>query len=394
MKPVISCTFSTLGAVALVLGGCAQSANSDTDAAAPPGAPPAAPELKASDTKTSDTKATVHAVDVGSVAPDFALADQNNKIHRLADYKGKTVVLAFYPADMTAGCSLEARNLTLALPEFEKRGVQLFGVSVQDVNSKKTFCDKEGIKYSLLADVEKKTSRDYGVLLPQGVAKRVSFVIGPDGKVVAVDREVRPASVAKDTLALVEKVQAETKATEGKTTSANNTGQFVTMDQAVAAFSLPNLDGKKVEVGDWEKQKATVIFFMSTKCPVSTVYYSRVTGLAKTYKEKGVRFIGINSNQEEPAPSVASHAKKQGFTFAVLKDTGNVVADRFNANVTPEVFVIDNTGVLRYHGRIDDNKDASAVKSRDLQNALDELLNGKAVTRKNAPAMGCAINRG
>ncbi|HEX8835233.1 MAG TPA: peroxiredoxin, partial [Abditibacteriaceae bacterium] len=124
-------------------------------------------------------------IDVGSVAPDFALPDQDNKLHRLSDLKGKTAILVFYPVDMTAGCSLQARNLTESLNVFEKRGVKVFGISVQDVASKRQFCDKEGIKYPLLADIDKSVARNYGVL-SGGVAQRVSFIVGADGKVAAV----------------------------------------------------------------------------------------------------------------------------------------------------------------------------------------------------------------
>jgi len=379
MKRIYKCSLSTLSAVALVMGGCSQSANSDDKPAAPAGGAPAAP-------------ATATAVDVGSVAPEFALEDQNNKIHRLADYKGKTVVLAFYPADMTGGCSLEARNLTKALPEFEKRGVQLFGVSVQDVKSKKAFCDKDGIKYSLLADVEKKTSADYGVLAG-GYSKRVSFIIGPNGRVVAVDRNVRPASVADDTLKLVDASQAEAKTVAAGGGSPASQSAKIEIDKPVFSFKLPNYDGKETEVGAWDKSKATVILYIATKCPISNAYNGRMADIAKAYSAKGIRFVGINSNKAELSPEIADHAKANKFGFPVLKDTGNIIADRFEAKVTPEVFVVDSAGILRYHGRIDNDKDIKAVNTSELKTALDELLAGKPVTTKTSPAFGCSIKR-
>lgn len=146
---------------------------------------------------------------VGVKAPDFALPDQNNTIHKLADSKGKIVVLAFYPADMTKGCSLEAHNFTTALGEFKKRDVVLYGISVQDVDSKKKFCDKDGITYPLLADAKKGTSKDYGVLSGIGVARRVTFVIDKKGSVAAVDPSVNPATVVPDTLKMVDAVIAK-----------------------------------------------------------------------------------------------------------------------------------------------------------------------------------------
>ena len=108
---------------------------------------------------------------------------------------------------MSSGCTIEAHKLTQALPEFQKRKAQVFGVSVQDVASKKEFCDKEGIKYPLLADETKSTARAYGVLNGKGVASRVTYIIAPDGKIAAVDRDVQPLSSATDALAMLDTAQ-------------------------------------------------------------------------------------------------------------------------------------------------------------------------------------------
>lgn len=148
---------------------------------------------------------------VGVTAPQFALPDQNNTVHKLADSKGKIVVLAFYPADMTKGCSLEAHNFTKAIEQFKKHGVVLYGISVQDVDSKKKFCDKDDITYPLLADAKKTVSKNYGVLLPIGLARRVTFVIDKKGNIAAVDPSVSPASVVPDTLKMVDAVIAKSK---------------------------------------------------------------------------------------------------------------------------------------------------------------------------------------
>lgn len=328
---------------------------------------------------------------VGRTAPDFALLDQNNKQHRLSELKGKTVVLAFYPADMTPGCSLQARNLTQALPDFEKRGVQVFGISTQDVASKKQFCDKDGIKHSLLADADKKVSRDYGVLMDNGMARRVSFIIAPDGKIAAVDSKVNVQSHARDLLALLD-------TTPTAKTAQLEAMQKVALDKAVAPFALPDYDGKQTAIGDWSGKngkgnKATVLIFVSTQCPVSRAYDARMAKLAKDYSARGVRFFGINSNKAEAPAGIKAHAQQSGFSFPVLKDERNVVADRFEAGVTPEAYVIDGKGVLRYWGRIDDSQDEAGVKSRDLQAALDALLADKPVAVKKTSAFGCSIKR-
>ena len=101
---------------------------------------------------------------VGMVAPNYVLPDQDGQIHTLASDKGKTLLLAFYPADFTGGCTLEAHSLTSAYKDLKALGVTVYGVSVQDPKSHKSFCSKEGIPYTLLADTEKKMAAAYGVL--------------------------------------------------------------------------------------------------------------------------------------------------------------------------------------------------------------------------------------
>lgn len=148
---------------------------------------------------------------IGDIAPAFALRDQNNVLHKLAESKGKFVVLAFYPADMTGGCTLQAHKMTEALPEFQKRKAQVFGISVQSVESKKKFCDKEGIIYPLLADESKSAARAYGVLNEGGVASRVTFIVAPNGKIASVSRDVQPISAGTDALAMLDRAQFDTK---------------------------------------------------------------------------------------------------------------------------------------------------------------------------------------
>lgn len=127
---------------------------------------------------------------VGTPAPNYILPDQNNKTHTLAQERGHVVLLAFYPADMTPGCTIEAHELSAAYPTFKKMGIHVFGISVQDPKSHKEFCQKDGIPYTLLADTQKTTAQAYGVLLPQGFADRVTYIIGKDGTIDYVDPNV------------------------------------------------------------------------------------------------------------------------------------------------------------------------------------------------------------
>ena len=161
-------------------------------------------------------------------------------------------------------------------------------------------------------------------------------------------------------------------------------------------FTLPNaIDGKAVALKDLiAKNKAVAVLFVATKCPVSNAYNTRMAALGKEYAAKGIALVGINSNKSEPAAEVKAHAEKHGFTFAVLKDEGNRIADAYGASHTPEVFVVDPKGDLRYHGRIDENQDdPKGVKSPDLRNALDAVLAGKPVPVAQTKAFGCSIKR-
>ena len=161
-------------------------------------------------------------------------------------------------------------------------------------------------------------------------------------------------------------------------------------------FTLPNaLDGKAVALRDLlAKNKAVAVIFVATKCPVSNAYNTRMVALGKEYAAKGVPLVGINSNKTERAAEVKKHAEKHGFTFPVLKDEGNRVANLYGASHTPEVFVVDPKGNLIYQGRIDENQDdARNVKSPDLRNALDAVLAGKPVPVAQTKAFGCSIKR-
>lgn len=161
-------------------------------------------------------------------------------------------------------------------------------------------------------------------------------------------------------------------------------------------FTLPAAsDGKAVALKELlARNKAVAILFIATKCPVSNAYNARMAALGKEYAAKGVPLVGINSNKSEPAAEVKEHAAKNGFTFAVLKDDGNRIADAYGASHTPEVFVVDPRGNLVYHGRIDESQDdAKNVKSPDLRNALDAVLAGKPVTTAQTKAFGCSIKR-
>ena len=155
-------------------------------------------------------RADSEAPEVGTAAPDFTLNSQEGKPVSLHDFKGKWVVLYFYPKDFTSGCTVEAHNFQRDLPLYEKRNAAIVGVSVQDADSHQKFCTKEGLSFKLLADTDHKVSSEYGSLTNFGVvqvAARHTFIINPEGKIVKVFTEVNPNKHSEEVLATLAELQ-------------------------------------------------------------------------------------------------------------------------------------------------------------------------------------------
>ena len=147
---------------------------------------------------------------VGTEAPDFTLNSQDEKPVSLHDFKGKWVVLYFYPKDQTAGCSREAHNFQADQPKYAERNTVILGVSVDSVDSHKKFCAKEGLNFKLLADREGNVSRAYGSLTNLGLvrfAARNTFLIDPNGKIVKTYNSVDPARHSEEVLTALEQMQ-------------------------------------------------------------------------------------------------------------------------------------------------------------------------------------------
>ena len=162
----------------------------------------------------------------------------------------------------------------------------------------------------------------------------------------------------------------------------------------VPDFTLPDADGKEHSLASLKGKSGTVLIFIATKCPVSNAYNERMAKLAADYRARGVNVVGINSNSTEPAAEVKQHAADKGLAFTILKDPGNLIADRFDAQVTPEAYLLDASGKLVYHGRIDNSRNGDAITSSELRDAIDATLAGKPVEKTEVKAFGCSIKRG
>jgi peroxiredoxin Q/BCP len=142
-----------------------------------------------------------------SPAPDFTLPDQDNMTHSLSDYRGRWVLLYFYPKDDTPGCTKQAIGIKYSFPDFTKLDIQVLGVSVDSVASHKKFATKYNLPFPLLADAEKIVVNLYGVW---GAKKndgdehdgifRTSFLIDPDGKIAKIYEKVQPEQHAEEVL--------------------------------------------------------------------------------------------------------------------------------------------------------------------------------------------------
>lgn len=166
----------------------------------------------------------------------------------------------------------------------------------------------------------------------------------------------------------------------------------VKIGDKVNDFTIKNYDGNTYSLSK-SGSDYTVIMFWSTECPNVQPYTSRINALASDYMSKGVTFWAVNSNSTESVDDVKAHLSAKGYPFPELKDDGNVVADLFGAQKTPEVFVVDKNMTLVYHGRIDNDRDEAKVTSSDLKNALDELIAGKPVSKPTTVSFGCGIKR-
>jgi peroxiredoxin len=155
-------------------------------------------------------------------------------------------------------------------------------------------------------------------------------------------------------------------------------------------FGMTTLDGRRFSLAEAERtHNGVVILFLSTICPYSNYYNDLVRDLSREFEKKGVVFVGVNSGKLETVEEVRAHAREHGHSFDIIKDPESRIAELLDARRTPEAFLLDSRGTLRYHGRI-----ASKISAPDLKTAIDAFLAGRPIHPAETKAFGCAIPRG
>ncbi|HEX4143870.1 MAG TPA: redoxin domain-containing protein [Pirellulales bacterium] len=165
----------------------------------------------------------------------------------------------------------------------------------------------------------------------------------------------------------------------------------------ISGFELHDYLGAMRRLDQWAAKKAVVVVFLGAECPIAKLIGPRLAELADRYEDKGVAFIGIDSNAQDSLADIARYVHEHKIEFPILKDPGNVVADLFGAVRTPDAFVLDASRTIRYRGMIDNQHAVGYSRPAATENyvadALDQLLAGKEVSRPATEPAGCFIGR-
>ena len=160
---------------------------------------------------------------------------------------------------------------------------------------------------------------------------------------------------------------------------------------------LLGTDGQRYGRSSFADRKAIVLIFSSNRCPTAKAYGKRMNALQRDFGPRGVQLVAINSNDphlypDESYPRMIERAREDAYTFPYLADDGQHVARAFGAACTFHAFVLDQAGFLRYQGRFDDSRFADRVTSRDLHNALEDVLAYRVVRHNQTRPFGCSLD--
>jgi len=150
-----------------------------------------------------------HALEVGDTAPDFSLPGSDGETHRLSDYRGQAVVVAWFPKAYTSGCTIECKSLAENGDNIRTFDVTYFMASVDPLEQNKGFAVETGADFPLLSDEDKSVAKAYDVLHPKGFAKRHTIYIDKNGEIMKVDTDINPETSAEDMIATLEALGVE-----------------------------------------------------------------------------------------------------------------------------------------------------------------------------------------
>lgn len=317
---------------------------------------------------------------IGQTAPDFALPDETGKVNRLADYKGRTVILMFYPKDFTPGCTCQMRSLRPQMAQLRNRNVIVFGISVATVALHRDFARHEELNFPLLADADKAVTKAYGALGKNDRPRRVTFIIGPDGAIHGIDGAV-DAEFERQGNTLISH--------HGENLALLFSDWNARTGSSVPFFYLPDASGKTVSSGG-PGSKARVLLLFDTKSVGSQSSMDSVALLASNPIYKEVSFFGIDADAPASRKGMQTFAVSHPMPFPLATDFYQETLPHLEAHNTPMAWVLNSRGQVVYRGAIlgvsRAGKEVNYVKE-----ALNAVLSGRPLSVQETPTTGMPL---
>ncbi len=263
-----------------------------------------------------------------------------------------------------------------ASSEIRSRNAVVFGISTDTVESHKGFHEKEHLNFPLLADPGKTVTQAYGVLGPRGFANRVTFLIGPDGTIRGIDRDVN-SQFSRNGDKLTTR--------HGQLIAAALAPWKARLGAPVPAFWLPDAAGKTVSLYQPGK-KATVVLFTGARDRGAGAAERSLAGLAADPAYREVAFMAFDPVPGETAAQIQAHAAEAKLPFPVARDASGRIAAQFGVTVLPTVWVLDANGTSVYSGLVEG-------PGAYVKEALDAVLAGRAVTTAQTTPRGARLRR-
>jgi len=314
----------------------------------------------------------------GKAAPDFLLADQSGREHRLADYQGRPVVLLFWPSLLNGDLQAALRSVRDRQADLDEYGVKTFVIARSPTVERQWLHREAGLTFPLLGDEDGRVTAAYAALDADVRRGPLGMVVNGDGRVAGLITPDPPGEFGRIVVAGVQCcIQPDALA------------EMHRVGRLVPNLPLPGEAGTLLG----NARGPTVVVSLSSRCPCSEAYDGRLRALAEEWRARGVRFVGFVASADETAAQVAAFQRAAELPFPVFKDEGGALAEALGATVTPEAFLLDRAGRVVYHGQIDDNRNPQRTRVRYLDAALQAVREGRPPPVRETRAAGCAIAR-